>query len=378
MPNVLHAFKVHKSEVEGGIPEVVDLVARGLMPEWRPTIAVARAKGRGRDDTINDVRVVRAASAATVWSLPIAPGYPFMLRRLMGSADVVALHAPFPLADLGAAFRFPRDKGLVVHWHADIVRQRAVLPLVRPLIRRVLARADAIVVSHAGVTDASAVLPAWRDKVSVIPYGIDGAPWRALDDEDRVEIARLAAAGPLFVAIGRLVTYKGFDVAISAMRSAPGRLVICGTGAEEARLKAMVAQAGLDARVEIAGFVPAGRLRRLLHAATALVMPSTTIAEAFGIVQLEAMACGRAIVNTDLPTAVPWVARHEREALTVPVGDAPALAAAMARLASDLGFAARLGAAGSARFDAEFTLERFRARIAAVYEGAFAARRGGG
>lgn len=378
MPTVLHAFKVHKSEVEGGIPEVVELVARGLMPEWTPTIAVARVKGWGQDDVVRGVRVARAGSLGTLWSLPIAPGYPLLFRRLAAKADVVAIHAPFPLADLATAASFPRDKGLVVHWHADIVRQRAVLPVLRPLIRRVLARADAIVVSHEGVTDASAFLPAWRDKVHVVPYGIDGAPWRTLDDADRAEIARLRAGPPLFVAVGRLVTYKGFDVLIEAMRAAPGRLVICGTGAEEARLRDQVARAGLAGRVEIAGFVETARLKRLLHAATALAMPSTTIAEAFGIVQLEAMACGRAVINTALPTAVPWVARHEREALTVPIRDPAALAAAMTRLATDPDLAARLGAAGAARFDAEFTLGCFRDRIAGIYQSALAARRGDG
>jgi len=98
------------------------------------------------------------------------------------------------------------------------------------------------------------------------------------------------------------------------------------------------------------------------------VLPSVTRAEAFGYVQLEAMAAGKPLISTDVPSGVSWVNQHERTGLVVPAGDADALRAAMARLLEDAGLRARLGAAGRARVEDEFTIGRLRDRLRLLYE----------
>ena len=77
---------------------------------------------------------------------------------------------------------------------------------------------------------------------------------------------------------------------------------------------------------------------------------------------------GKPLINTALPTGVPWVARDGEEALTVPPGDSAALARAMERLAADPALRARLGAAGKRRVEELFTLDRMRAACYAVYK----------
>jgi rhamnosyl/mannosyltransferase len=113
----------------------------------------------------------------------------------------------------------------------------------------------------------------------------------------------------------------------------------------------------------------------LFHSAQVFAFPSTTEAEGFGIVQIEAMAAGLPIVNTHVATTVPLVARHEREALTVPPNDPQALSHALSRILDDPALAEKLGGAGRERASNEFDQAVFRDRMAAVYADASRSRK---
>jgi rhamnosyl/mannosyltransferase len=110
------------------------------------------------------------------------------------------------------------------------------------------------------------------------------------------------------------------------------------------------------AHIEFIGEVDAAELKAQMHACDVFVLPSVTRAEAFGFVQLEAMACGRPIVSTSVESGVPWVNRHDETGIVVPPGDVVALRAALTRLTADAALGARLGSAGAARVRSEFTL----------------------
>jgi rhamnosyl/mannosyltransferase len=97
------------------------------------------------------------------------------------------------------------------------------------------------------------------------------------------------------------------------------------------------------------------------------LLPSTARSEAFGIVQIEAMACGVPVVNTNLPSGVPFVSRDGESGFTVPPKDVEALAAATQKLLADSELRRRFGEAGRARAHAEFSKAALVRRVLEIY-----------
>ncbi len=371
---VLHSYKVFPPDIVGGITEVIAYIAEGMAPRHESSVLVARSRGWGRRYIWESLPVEALFSFGTLLSTPIAPSFPFVLAKRSRKADLVALHQPFPLNDIGASLGLPCKTALVVHWHGEIVRQRSLTGLVAPLIRRTLARAQRIVVSHPTLVSASPFLAAHGEKCAVIPYGIDVAYWAELDGAQRRRVEELRSRYPrLVLATGRLVPYKGFDVLIEALRRVDATAIIVGEGPLRHDLLRLAQQHGVADRLILAGRLSRDDLKVHLHAARIYAFPSVGAAEAFGIVQLEAMAVGLPIVNTNLPTGVPHVARHGLEALTVPPNDPAVLAAAIGQLLDDAALAQRLGAAGRRRATTEYDLQAFVKRIEDVYEQAVSA-----
>jgi rhamnosyl/mannosyltransferase len=366
---VLHAFKVFPPDVVGGIPEVIAYIAKGMAPRHASSLLVARSRGWGRRYTLDTIPVEALFSFGTLLSTPIAPSFPFVLARRSRQAALVALHHPFPLNDIGVALGLPSRTALVVHWHSEILRARPLAGLLAPLIRHTLARAQRIVVSHPTLVSESPFLAAHGEKCAIIPYGIDVPYWTELDGVQRRRVAELRSRYPrLVMATGRLVPYKGFDVLIEALRRVDATAIIVGDGPLRRDLLRLAQQRGVAERIILAGMLSRDDLKVHLHAAQLYAFPSVSAAEAFGIVQIEAMAVGLPIVNTDLPTGVPHVARHGLEALTVPPNEPAALAAAISQLLADRALAQRLGAAGRRRATADYDLENFVKRIEEVYD----------
>ena len=162
---VLHAYKVFPPDVVGGITEVIAYIAEGMAPRHESSVLVARSRGWGRRYTFGTIPVEALCSFGTLLSTPIAPSFPFVLAKRSRKADLVALHQPFPLNDIGVSLGLPRETALVVHWHGEIVRQRSLTGLIAPFIRHTLARAQRIIVSHPTLVSASPFLAASRRKM---------------------------------------------------------------------------------------------------------------------------------------------------------------------------------------------------------------------
>jgi rhamnosyl/mannosyltransferase len=347
----------------GGMETYLKALCDGLRHAVDVEVVVANTTGATVRERVDEVAVTRVGSRARVRATSIAPGYLDAIART--TADVVHLHAPNPMAELAVLVRLPaRRAKLVVTWHADVVRQRVLGRLYRPVSRRLLARADAICVATPNHVRASALLPAFAGKCRTCPFGVDLDALRA----DPAAVAAVRArygTRPLVLGVGRLVYYKGFEVLLEAFRGLDATLVIAGDGERRPALAARIRGLGLADRVHLVG--AADDLRPLFAACDVFALPSTHRSEAFGIVQLEAMAFGKPVVSTRLGTGVDWVNAHGLTGLTVPPGDATALADALATLLASPALRARLGAAGRRRVEQEYTTAHAAEAVLAVY-----------
>jgi rhamnosyl/mannosyltransferase len=164
-----------------------------------------------------------------------------------------------------------------------------------------------------------------------------------------------------------MVPYKGLDVLVRAFANVDATAILVGDGPTRSSVEGLARDTGVGGRVVFAGRVDDDEMVALYQACDAFVLPSVTRAEAFGVVQLEAMAAGRPVVSTALPSGVPWVNQDEVTGLVVPPGDAGALTAALTRLLRDEALRVRMGQAGQARVAAEFTVARMVAATTALY-----------
>jgi rhamnosyl/mannosyltransferase len=161
--------------------------------------------------------------------------------------------------------------------------------------------------------------------------------------------------------VGRHVYYKGFDVLIRALRAVDAELWIGGRGPMTESYQQSARDAGVVDRVRFLGFIPDAELVAYYDACDVFCMPSTERAEQFGLVQLEAMHCGKPAVATRLGTGVEYVTLDEVTGLLVEPGNESALAQALNRLLATRS-SARLGEAGRRRVTEEFSVRRWSTR----------------
>jgi rhamnosyl/mannosyltransferase len=284
------------------------------------------------DESVEVQRMGRLFSLAR---FDLCPEFPKHFWKLVSeSYDIVHLHTPNPtmlLAWVTMRSRIP----LVITHHSDIIKQRILKYALRPLEHLVYSQASRILTDSPKYLEGSKFLRIYKDNLEVLPLGLD------CSEHLHPSAAALAysrclkekCGTPIWLSVGRLVYYKALHVAIEALASVPGTLIIVGVGPLEKELKKQAKQLGLENRILWLGRVSEQELIGAYHAATALWFPSNARSEGFGLVQVEAMASGCPVINADIPgSGVSWVSRHEKEGLTVPVNNSNALAQAANRL----------------------------------------------
>lgn len=353
----------------GGIESHLYAIASELKRDVDLDVIVSNTAPRTVRDVVNGVAVTRCASFGHFASVEASPGMAFELSSR--SYDLVHLHLPNPVGVASyLASKKPRNHRLVLTYHSDVARQRYLNHLYAPLVTRVLERADVVIATSPELLEYSTVLPQYRDKVRIVPYGIDLEQFtetEALQREARAVRERFGQ-GPLLLAVGRLIYYKGFEFAIRALPLVAGaRLLVIGDGPLRGQLEKLARELGVAERVTFLGEILNERVTPYYLASDVYVMPSIAKSEGFGIVQIEAMACGVPVVNTRLPSGVPFVSRDGETGLTVEPEDHRALAAAVQRLIDDPLLRQRFGAAGRVRAREQFSKAVLRERLLQIY-----------
>ena len=364
--HTLRILQVNKAYIPhvGGVERIVAQIGEGLTARdgFQVRTLACNDGLNGVAEVVNGVSVERASIFGRVLRMPLSLDFFPRFRRMASESDAIFLHHPFPLGFIASRL-LARGQPTFVWYHSDIIRQRKSAAILTPLWNSVLDRATTIFVSSRRLLASSEVLSRFASKCVVIPYGLD---FRRFDSTPAITRAALEIraryGGPLLLSVGRLVYYKGFEFLIEAMKGQSAKLLIVGSGPLEKPLLALARAHGVADRVQIIASVP--DLTPYYHACDLFVFPSVAASEAFGLVQMEAMACGKPVINTYLPTAVPEVSVHNETGLTVPPGDSAALAEAIGQLLSDSALRNRLGAAAKMRIRTHFDLDRFVDRMA--------------
>jgi rhamnosyl/mannosyltransferase len=390
---VCHLAKFYPP-ARGGIETHVQTLARTQAELGADVhvVCVNHLDRRGRDatwdrftrtETVEEldgpVRLTRVGKLASLARLDVCPDLVAVWGRLR-AADVVHVHAPNPTMTLALAVRPPRGPLVITH-HSDVVRQRLLGLAFRPVERLVYGRAAVVGSTSPHYPAGSALLRSFADKTRVLPLGIDLRPYLEPSAAARAHAKRLGNqfGSPLWLAVGRIVYYKGLQNALCALRDVPGHMLVIGEGPLQRDLLRQAQAHGVADRVTWRGQVGDDELVGAYHAATALWFPSNSRGEGFGLVQVEAMASGCPVINTAIPdSGVSWVSPHEETGLTVPVNDPGAFAAAARRLLAAPDLRDRFARAGRSRACREFDHRLMAARSLELYRQAGACRQQGG
>jgi rhamnosyl/mannosyltransferase len=299
-----------------------------------------------------------------LFSCSLAPSFPLWARKF--DPELIHVHLPNPLAELSALMA-DRDIPMVAHFHSDVVRQRNLLRLYGPFLDAFYRRVSCIVVPTPRHIEISRFVSKYREKCRVVPYGIQASRFE-LDETGHKKVNELRDGLPSVLCVGRLVSYKGVEFLIRALEGIKARLWIIGTGPLDGSLRTLTQEKKLADRVEFLGRVSEQDLVAYYHACDVVVLPSITNAEMFGVVQLEAMACRKPVISTNLPTGVSWVNQHAKTGYVVSPGNAEELAQCIQHLINNPQLREEMGEAGRMRVEQHFTSAKMAEAMLQVYQ----------
>lgn len=365
-PSILQLGKFYP--IKGGVEKVAYDLMTGLSTnEIHCDMLCATVAGKGKTIRLNPyARLMECHSWGKAAATMIAPSMITTLRKVCPSYDIVHVHHPDPMAALALALSGYKGK-VVLHWHSDIQKQKYLLRLYRPLQDWLLRRADLIVGTSPVYLDESPFLKKVQHKTVCLPIGV---PPILPEPEAVDKLRKQYGEKKIVFSLGRLVAYKGFTHLVEAARFLKDDYVILigGTGALKQALSQQIKRLGLENKVVLLGRIPENELPTYFGACKVFCLPSVQKTEAFGIVQIEAMSCGKPVVATRIPqSGVSWVNKHGVSGLNVMPGNAGELARAIQDIADNESVYDKYSMAAKNRYWDIFTNEHMIDKCKRIY-----------
>lgn len=365
MIKVLHFFKTYYPQTMGGIEQVIFQLAEGCVKHGiQSEVLYLSSEGGARGE-----RIAKHLSHRSKLNMQVAStGFSFSafkdFAQLAKQADIIHYHFPWPFMDL-VHFASRINKPTVVTYHSDIVKQKTLLKLYQPLMHRFLNDVDCIVASSPNYVESSSVLREYREKVSVIPFGLDKKTYPKASTE-KLAYWRALLGERFFLFVGALRYYKGLNFLIDAAQKTRLPVVILGAGPLEHDLKKQAESLGVN-NVVFLGALPDDDKFALLSLCYALVFPSHLRSEAFGISLLEGAMYGKPLISCEIGTGTTFINISEETGLVIPPRDSIALAEAMTKLWENPSLAGAMGKAASIRCDSFFSVDSMVSSYADLY-----------
>ena len=363
---VLHVYKTYYPDTTGGVEKVLQQLVRALAPMGvESRLLVLSPDPHPRHIEYPGVTVIRCQTSFTMASNPMSVSVLREFRHQLAWADVVHYQFPWPFGDLMHLLHGTR-KPSVVSYQSDIVRQKNLMRLYRPLMQQFLGRVDRVCATSPSYRDTSAVLSQLRQPVDIIPNGLDPdmCPPAPTDVMERWR-GRCGEGFMLFVGVLRY--YKGLHTLIEAAAGLDATVVIAGSGPETASLQALAQRLGAS-RVHFLGHVSDEDKSALLQLCGVFVFPSHLRSEAFGMSLVEAAMYAKPMISCEIGTGTSYVNLHGVTGLTVTPENPAALQAAMQHLLDSPTQAKEMGFAARQRYEAHFTGHRMALAYFRLYQ----------
>lgn len=349
---VLHFYKTSFPESSGGIEQVIHQLASGgkQLGIQTQVLSLSNTKTKGNID-FEGYKIQRANLSFQIASTGVSVSVFWHFLRLAQQADVIHYHFPWPFMDI-VHFLTRVKKPSVVTYHSDIVRQKNLLKLYRPVMHRFLSSVDSIVATSPNYFKTSPVLKQFAEKVSVIPIGLDKNTYPTIDAQ-RLSYWRTQLHDKFFLFVGVLRYYKGLHILLEAAALVNYPIVIVGAGPIEEELKRKASQLGLS-NLKFLGFVSEEDKAVLFTLCYGVIFPSHLRSEAFGVSLLEGAMYGKPLISSEIGTGTTFVNINNESGLVVPPNHPEALAEAMRSLWDNPTLAEQMGRNAELRYQHYF------------------------
>lgn len=339
--NILHVYKTSMPASYGGVESFIDTLCKADSKLGvKNTVLTLHPKPQKQPIEMDGYSVHQAKQNLFLASTGFSASAFSKFKRLSNDADIIHYHFPNPFADmLHVACR--HKKPSIVTYHSDIIKQKHLLHIYRPLKKRFLNSVDQIVAISPNYFVSSDVLQRYADKVSVIPIGIDPKAYETIDSE-RLDFWRSRLSKPFFLFIGAMRYYKGLHIALEAIAGTEIHIAIVGINGIEKDLKAQAASLQLK-NIDFLGFVNDKDKLALLELCHGFIFPSHLRSEAFGIALLEAAMVGKPMVSCEIGTGTTFVNSANETGLVINPGSPHELREAMQFLLDNPEVAATMG-----------------------------------
>ena len=361
---VLHFYKTVYPDSLGGTEQFIRHLALAARKFGIDSTVLALSDSPRPSRKIESYTLHQAKKTFDVASMGVSIEAVGMFRRLVREADVVHYHFPWPFADL-LHFAVGVSKPSIVTYHSDVVRQRQLLRLYRPLRNRFLSSVDRIVATSPNYLATSPVLRDLEHKVDVIPLGLDRTLYPQ-PDNGKLQHWDARFGRRFFLFVGVLRYYKGLHILLDACRNRDFTVVIVGAGPTEESLKRKAAELGLR-NVHFLGFLPDADKVGLLTLCAAVVFPSHLRSEAFGLTLVEGAMFGKPLISSEIGTGSSFVNSHGETGFVIPASDSQALASAMQAILDQPELGLKMGQAANRRYSEFFTADKMAADYARLY-----------
>ncbi|MCR4619753.1 MAG: glycosyltransferase [Paludibacteraceae bacterium] len=372
-PRILHISNFYSPHV-GGIEDtcrtMVSIVKRNNVGLQKVIcFSGSRSSYVGEVDGVTVQYVGGSIQVASQW---ISFRYFFALRKIIRQfqPDIIHFHSPNPLIAFYLLMLLPENVRLIVHWHADVVKQKRLYTFIKPIEKRLLEKADVILTTSPNYARDSKPLQPYLDKVEVLASVINENAVLMTEDIRRsaLQIKRQYNNRPILFFIGRHVPYKGLERLVAAERFVKNDcvIVIAGEGPLTEMLKKK--SEGRE-RVNFVGRISDDEKKAYYEACTIFVFPSVTKNEAFGLALAEAMYFAKPTITFHIHgSGVNWVSLNGETGIEVENGDVHAYAEAIDELLSDKEKRSQMGLAARKRVEENFLVNCIEQQVIQLYQ----------